>query len=107
MALEKPGRGSWAYQPKNSSKAMLYTRLVIGDETESSTRPFIRRHSFVFSTTVNSFILNPLMGNIGSHADLTSGRRDRQVKGARIAERFLSKHSFIALPEVIGTQDRI
>jgi hypothetical protein len=56
--------------------------LVIGDETESSTRLFIRRHSFVFSTTVNSFILNPLMGNI-VHKDLTFERQDRQAKGAR------------------------
>jgi hypothetical protein len=55
--------------------------LVIGDETESSTRLFIRRHSFVFSTIVNSFILNPLMGNIGSHEDLTSGRPGLQAKG--------------------------
>src|ERR1039458_8759277 len=38
----------------------------MGDLTESSTRPFIRRHSVALSTTVNSFILNPLMGNIGS-----------------------------------------
>src|ERR1022692_5023279 len=38
----------------------------MGDRTESSTRPFIRRHSVALSTTVNSFILNPLMVNIGS-----------------------------------------
>jgi hypothetical protein len=48
------------------------TLFVIGDETESSTRLFIRRHSFTLSTTVNSFIMNPLMVNIG-HEDLTSG----------------------------------
>jgi hypothetical protein len=40
---------------------MLYTRFVIGDETESSTRLFIRRHSVALSTTVNSVILNPLI----------------------------------------------
>jgi hypothetical protein len=34
---------------------------------------FIRRHSFALSTTVNSFILNPLMGNIGSLMTFTSG----------------------------------
>ena len=61
VALVKPGRGSWAYQAKNSSRAMLYTRFVIGDETESSTRLFIRRHSVALSTTVNSVILNPLI----------------------------------------------
>jgi hypothetical protein len=44
---------------------MLYTRFVIGDDTESSTI-FIRRHSAALSTTVNSFILDLLMGNIGS-----------------------------------------
>src|ERR1039457_1552632 len=81
VALAKPGRGSSRYQSKNSSRAMLYIRLVIGDDTESSTRLFIRRHSFVFSTIVNSFILNPLMGNIGSHEDLTSGRPGLQAKG--------------------------
>ncbi len=47
VALLKPGRGSCAYQAKNSSRAMLHTRFVIGDETESSTRLFIRRHSVV------------------------------------------------------------
>ena len=44
---------------------MLYTRFVIGDDTESSTRLFIRRHSFVFSTKANSFILCLLLVNIG------------------------------------------
>jgi hypothetical protein len=63
VALVKPGRGSWAYQAKNSSRAMLYTRLVIGDETLSRTRAFIRRHSVPFSTTVKSFILHLLIGS--------------------------------------------
>jgi hypothetical protein len=62
VALVKPGRGSWAYHPKNSSRAMLYTRLVIGDETLSKTRDFIRRHSPALFTTVKSFNLVPLMG---------------------------------------------
>ena len=79
VALVKPGRGSWAYQAKNSSRAMLYTRFLIGDETESSTRLFIRRHSVALSTTVNSFILNPLMGNIASQDDLTSARWEQQA----------------------------
>src|ERR1039458_2617902 len=65
VALVKPQGGFHTYQPKNSSRAMLYTLFVIGDETESSTRLFIRRHSFVLSTTVNSFILHLLMVNIG------------------------------------------
>src|ERR1017187_4492815 len=76
VALVKPGRCSSRYQSKNSFRPMLYTLFVMGDLTESSTRPFIRRHSFALSTTVNSFILNPLMGNIGSHEDLTSGRSE-------------------------------
>src|ERR1019366_8925590 len=80
VALVKPGRGSWAYQPKNSSRAMLYTRFVIDDETESSTRLFIRRHWFALSTTVNSFILCLLLVNIVSHDDLTSVRRGQQAK---------------------------
>src|ERR1017187_63203 len=42
----------------------------MGDLTESSTKPYIRRHSVALSTTVNSFILNPLMGNIGSMTTL-------------------------------------
>jgi ParB-like chromosome segregation protein Spo0J len=37
-------------------------------------------HSVALSTTVNSFILNPLMGNIGSHEDLTSERQGQQAK---------------------------
>src|ERR1022692_4367146 len=37
-------------------------------------------HSVTLSTTVNSFILNPLMGNIGSHEDLTSERQGQQAK---------------------------
>src|ERR1017187_9445920 len=76
VALVKPGRGSWAYQQKNSSRAILYTRFVIGDETLSRTRDFIRRHSFVLSTTVNSFILHLLMGNIGSLTTLPLGGGD-------------------------------
>src|ERR1017187_4747371 len=39
-------------------------------------------HSGALSTTVNSFILNPLMGNIGSHEDLTSERQGQQAKEA-------------------------
>ena len=78
VALVKPGRGSRRYQSKNSSKAMLYTRFVIGDETLSSTRAFILRHSVALSTTVNSFILCLLLVNIGSHSDLTSQRWGQQ-----------------------------
>ena len=36
--MMKPGRGSCPYQAKNSSRPRLYTRFVIGEETESRTR---------------------------------------------------------------------
>jgi hypothetical protein len=49
---------------------MLYTRFVIGELTLSRTRDFIRRHSAALSTTVNSFILCLLLGNIGSPTTL-------------------------------------
>jgi hypothetical protein len=53
---------------------------VIGELTLSRTSDFIRRHSVALSTTVNSFILCLLLGNIGSHDDLTSGRQGQQAK---------------------------
>ena len=37
VALVKPGRGSRLYHSKNSSSPRLYTRFVIGEETESRT----------------------------------------------------------------------
>src|ERR1022692_350920 len=86
VALVKPGRCSSRYQSKNSFRPMLYTLFVMGDLTESSTRPFIRRHSVALSTTVNSFILNPLMGNIGSMKTLPrvgeDSKRKNQMVGA-------------------------
>jgi len=63
VALVKPGRGSRAYQEKNSLSAMLYTRFVIGELTESSTRAFKRCHSPALPITANSFMLHLLMGN--------------------------------------------
>ena len=45
VALLKPGRGSLIYQAMNSSRAMLYTRRVIGDDTLSSTSVFNLNHS--------------------------------------------------------------
>ena len=80
VALVKPGRGSRAYQEKNSLSAMLYTRFVIGELTESSTRAFKRCHSAALPITANSFMLHLLMGNIGSHDDPTSGAGPRRVR---------------------------
>src|ERR1039458_2418994 len=37
-------------------------------------------HSVALSTKVYSFILNPLLGNIGTHEDLTSERQGQQAK---------------------------
>jgi CRISPR associated protein Cas1 len=45
VAFVKPGRGSWMdSQAKNSSSPRLKTRLVIGEETLSSTRDFSLYH---------------------------------------------------------------
>src|SRR5208283_3904935 len=74
VALVKPGRGSSSYQAKNSSSPRLYTLRVIGEETLSSTRAFSLRQFAALSTTAMSFISVLLMGNIGSHVDITSGR---------------------------------
>src|ERR1039457_3614199 len=63
----------------------------MGDRTESSTRPFIRRHSVALSTTVNSFILNPLMVNIGSLTTLPrnggNSKQRRKPEAARARTR--------------------
>jgi hypothetical protein len=48
VALVKPGRGACWNQLKNSSSAMLYTRLVIGEETLSSTSVFSFSHPAIF-----------------------------------------------------------
>jgi hypothetical protein len=63
VALLKPGRGSSRNQAINSSSAMLYTRRVIGEETLSSTSAFNFCHSAIFFTTINSFILGPVVGH--------------------------------------------
>jgi hypothetical protein len=47
---------SLAYHLKNSSRAMLYTRFVIGEDTESRTRVFSRCNSFVCGTTIKAVI---------------------------------------------------
>ena len=58
VALQQlPGRGSSRNHRRNSSSAMLYTRLVIGDETLSSTRAFNLCQFAIFSATIKSFIL--------------------------------------------------
>jgi hypothetical protein len=51
---------------------------VIGEETLSSTSVFNPRHSAALFANANSFISFILMGHLGSHLDLTSGRRRQQ-----------------------------
>jgi len=79
VALLKPGRGSSLNHAMNSSRAILYTRRVIGEETLSSTSAFNFCHSEAFSTTIRSFIWVLLLGINGSHADITSLGREPQV----------------------------
>jgi hypothetical protein len=43
VALVKPARGSWLYQPMNSFNPKLYTHRVIGEEVPSSSKAFSRR----------------------------------------------------------------
>jgi hypothetical protein len=61
VALVNPARGSWSYQAKNSFRPRLYTRFVIGEETESRTRDFSRRQSAPYGYLIHS---EPLMGTI-------------------------------------------
>jgi hypothetical protein len=61
VALVKPGRGASWNQRINSSNAMLYTRLVIGEETLSSTSFFSFCHPAIFSKAINSFIVVPVV----------------------------------------------
>src|ERR1019366_5706701 len=63
VAFVKPGRGACWNQPRNSSRAMLYTRFVIGEETLSSTSIFSFSHWAIFSNAINSFILGPVVGH--------------------------------------------
>ena len=56
VALVKPARGACWNQPMNSSRAMLYTRFVIGEETLSSTSVFNFCHCAIFSRLIKSFI---------------------------------------------------
>ena len=74
VALVKPGRDACWNQPRNSSSAMLYTRFVIGEETLSSTSVFSVCHCAIFSTTIKSFILGPVVGHYRQlrHVDITS-----------------------------------
>src|SRR5258705_7060692 len=62
VALVKPGRGACRYHSMNSSSAMLYNRRVIDEETLSRTSAFNLCHSAIFSTTIKSFILGPVVG---------------------------------------------
>jgi hypothetical protein len=47
----------------NSFRAMLYTRLVIGEETLSSTSSFSFSHWAIFSIATKSFIFGPFNGH--------------------------------------------
>src|ERR1051326_3122998 len=80
VALLKPGRGASLNQAINSSRAMLYTRRVIGEETLSSTSAFNRSHSAAFSTKATSFIFLLLLGINGSHLNITSACQRHQAK---------------------------
>ena len=88
VALEKPGRGSLLNHAINSSSAMLYTRLVIGDETLSRTSAFNFCHCAIFSSTIESFIVGPFMAIIGSetHYDRLDKKIPRNmVKGISVS----------------------
>ena len=63
VALVKPNRDACWNQEKNSSRAMLYTRFVIGEETLSSTSVFNFCHWAIFSTTIKSLIEGPFNGH--------------------------------------------
>src|SRR5579863_4157790 len=63
VALVKPGRGACWNHAINSFSAMLYTRLVIGEETLSSTSAFNFSHCAIFSIAINSFIFGPDAGH--------------------------------------------
>src|SRR5262245_6878448 len=52
VSLVKPTIPAWPNQEMNSSRAMLYNRRVIGEETLLSTRAFRRCHCAAFSTTI-------------------------------------------------------
>ncbi len=67
----KPGRMS-VLEAGDQALAIEWWR-VIGEETLSSTSAFNLGHSANFSTTIKSFIQDLIMGNIGSHWDITSG----------------------------------
>src|SRR5215470_16576150 len=59
VALVKPGRGSCWNHARNSSRAMLYTRFVIGEETLSRTSVFNFSQPAIRCFTTNSVILGP------------------------------------------------
>ena len=59
---------------------MLYTRLVRGELTLSSTRTFSFVHPAIFSTAINSFILVLVIGHYRSHVDTTSEQGRHQAE---------------------------
>jgi hypothetical protein len=72
--------GTQGYSPIQDH---VVDRFVIGDETLS--RPSSAASPLPFACTVNSFILCPLLGNVGSHEDLTSGLPGHQAKNGFLA----------------------
>src|SRR5580704_11282927 len=86
VALVKPGRGACWNHARNSSSAMLYTRLVIGEETLSSTIVFSFSHPTIFCTAIKSFILGPFAPccwALSVHVDTTSEQWGNQEKQCR------------------------
>src|SRR5579862_6203942 len=63
VALVKPGRGACWNHTRNSFRAMLYTRFVIGEETLSSTSAFSFSQCASFSTRTKSFIFVFVIGH--------------------------------------------
>jgi hypothetical protein len=62
------------------------TRFVIGEETLSSTSIFSLRQSAArFANTISFIFQSLLMGNIGSHVNITSGRQRHQAKNEALA----------------------
>jgi hypothetical protein len=89
VALVKPGRGACWNQARNSFKAMLYTRFVIGEETLSSTSVFSSPTLRAFQLQLNQSFVSLLLGIIVSHVMWTlplSGthinRKDRRRKSS-------------------------
>jgi hypothetical protein len=86
-ALVKPGRGASWNRPINSSRAILYTRLVIGEETLSSTSIFnFSRQSRQIGDFLGRFYLKSVVIE-DADADFLLGylaADGRKINGARV-----------------------